>query len=192
MAIRQAATPRIGAGVIADQQLATAQHMPEQGVEVTKNHALRRIFVVKLPCCVVPGNIGYGKGFQVGLLLFIAADFANEAEGALGEVEQLAQQVVENLMGGHLRQQLPLTARNRFENVMAAADFAFRLLSFQQRTHPARQHAHELGIGGAEVAAIGLARAEIDGAPALPRDINRCANIGFQPCLLITRMAPVI
>ena len=95
MPVRQAAAPRVLLWCVAQQRLATAQDLPEEGVKVAKFHADRCLLGIEAQGFLVPGNVADRVGFQVRLTDFVMQDFADKTKGAVGKFENALQEFLE-------------------------------------------------------------------------------------------------
>ena len=127
MLFRPPATTRIGGGLVGDHRLAAGDRGAEQRVEIAKLQALRRILRVEPLRLLVPGNVGDGMRLEIRLAAFVVANLADEAVGALGDVEQRGQHLLARLLRIAVADIARLDLPNRIEQGSRALRLFLRL-----------------------------------------------------------------
>src|SRR5688572_20838076 len=94
MPLRPLATAWIGGRRVGDHRLAAGYRGAEQRIEIAELQPLGRILRMEPTRLLVPGNVGDGVRLEIRLVAFIVANLADEAIGALGDVEQRCQHLL--------------------------------------------------------------------------------------------------
>ena len=99
MTVGESPAARVGRRFVGDDRLAGGHGRAEEGVQVPKNHARGLALLVKFPRGIVPRDVGYGVGLQVGLPFLVIKHLADEAVFALSVDKDVGKQPVEQLVG---------------------------------------------------------------------------------------------
>jgi len=94
--------------VIGDDRCAGFDDAAEEGVQVVEFHADGGVLGVEVPRHVVPEVARYRLDLEIGQVFLSLLEFGNQAEFALGQVQEGVQQIDENRLGRHIRQKARL------------------------------------------------------------------------------------
>ena len=115
---RQTTSARVATRLVGNDGLPGLHHRAKQGTQVVELHAFRRIRLVKTSGLIVPGNVGDGKRFQIGLTTAVMQHFTDEPIFAVSQRQNVGQQTVKRQATVFLNDERHLRPSDRLGHLM--------------------------------------------------------------------------